>query len=231
MNWLLVAVALLLIGFAAKGGHVGFIKTVFSISALVVSLVLSVSLSPYVSKEMQNNKWIKDYMMERIEKVINLEEKNTKVTDEVEIIEGLNLPKALKNALRENNNTEVYKTLAIRSFKEYISSYLTVVIINSISFFIVFVIINVVLFILASALDILSKLPVLNGLNKTAGILVGLLQGLIVVWILCIVLTMFSTEKIGQNLFSLINQSKFLSNIYNNNMLLKATTDIAKAFF
>lgn len=231
MNWLLIAVVLILVGYAIKGGKVGFIKTVFSIFSVVIALVLSITISPSVGKILQNNEKINTSITTRIEKIIKLEETDTKVTDEVEVINGLNLPKSLKNSLIENNNTEMYKALSIHNFKEYISSYLAAVIINALSFIIVFIVINIILLVLSSVLGIISKLPILNGLNKTAGILVGLLQGLIVIWVLCIVLTASLGTKSGQYIYELVNQSKLLSSIYNNNILLNVVTNLAKILF
>lgn len=231
MNWLLIAVVLILVGYAIKGGKVGFIKTVFSIFSVVIALVLSITISPSVGKILQNNEKINTSITTRIEKIIKLEETDTKVTDEVEVINGLNLPKSLKNSLIENNNTEMYKALSIHNFKEYISSYLAAVIINALSFIIVFIVINIILLVLSSILGIISKLPILNGLNKTAGILVGLLQGLIVIWVLCIVLTASLGTKSGQYIYELVNQSKLLSSIYNNNILLNVVTNLAKILF
>ncbi|BCN28858.1 CvpA family protein [Anaeromicropila herbilytica] len=260
MNWLLGAVILVLAGYAIKGRHDGFIKTVFAIFSIVLSLVLSIVISPYISKTIQSNEKIYNTVNEKIAEGLKLSEqqkedknsdskktvdkegkqqikqkqqkqKSLDETDEKGQIEQLTLPGTLKDALIENNNSEVYKALAINSFEGYVSGYLTVIAINAFSFFITFLIIKIIFFVLSKVLDIISKLPILNGLNKTAGLLVGLLQGLAVIWVLCIVLTAFSTSQIGQELFKLINESAILSSIYNNNLLLNAITNIAKVLF
>jgi uncharacterized membrane protein required for colicin V production len=231
MNWLLGAVVLVLVGYAIKGRQVGFIKTVFAIFSIVISLVLSIGLSPYISKTLQNNEKFYNLVNEKISEGLKLEDTDTKESKETQAIEALTLPMSLKDALIENNNSEVYKALAIKSFDGYVSGYLTVIVINAISFIITYLVIKIALTVLSRLLDIISKLPILNGLNKTAGLIVGLLQGLVVIWVLCIVLTVFGTSKIGQELFQLVNESAVLSSIYNNNLLLHVITNIAEVLF
>lgn len=233
MNWLLVAVVILLAGYAIRGRYVGFIKTTFAIFSILIALILSMSLSPFISKYLQKNETFYTFVNERIAEGLHLKEKvkETSTAKETQAIDKLNLPKSLKDALIENNNTEVYKALAAESFSGYVSGYLTVVVINAVSFLGTYLIIKILLFLIAKVLDLISKLPILNGLNKTAGLLVGLLQGLAVLWVLCIVLTAFSTSKIGQELFKMINDSRILTSIYDNNLLLKIITNIAKVLF
>lgn len=231
MNWLWFVTLGIIVFFAYNGQREGFIKTVFKIFSLIISIALTVSLSPYVSKTLQNNEKLQKYVSGAVATTLNIGSDQKQVGEQTKAIEELDLPQSLKTALIENNNSEVYKALAINSFKDYVVNYITCIIINAMSFVITFIIINVILIVLFNALNIISKLPIINGLNKTAGLLVGVLHGLIVVWVLCIVLTAFNSTPWGQNIFAMITESKLLSNIYNNNLLLKVITNIAKVLF
>jgi Colicin V production protein. len=237
VNWLLIIVVAILAIFALKGRKDGFIKTIFSICSLLLALVLAYNVQPYVSKALQNNDKVKGYVTEKMDDAIHLNKKEKAkhidkgVTGQNNIINSLHLPKSLKKSLVDNNNSEVYKAFAVHSFKDYISNYLALMVINAFSFVVVFVLVWVILFLISTTLNVLSHLPLINGLNKTAGLLVGLLKGLGVVWVLCIVLTVFSSTKIGQTLYGYINSSFLLSSIYDNNILLQAITNIAKVLF
>ncbi len=231
MNWLLIAVVIFLAVYAIRGRQEGFIKTVFSIFSILIALVLTYEIQPYVSKALQHNDKIVSYVEHKVDASVDLDKKEEGVSDQRSSIEGLRLPKSLKKSLIENNNTEVYKALVVEKFEDYVSSYLAMVILNALSFVVVFLIVYVLLFIISRALDILSHLPLINGLNKTAGLLVGLLRGLVVIWILCILLTMFSSTKTSQLLYGYINDSYILSSIYDNNILLHIITNIAKVLF
>ncbi len=154
-----------------------------------------------------------------------------KVSEQVEFINKLPMPKAIRHTLVENNTKDVYKAMAVDNFKEYISNSISRIIINAASFLVIMVIILIGLALLCEALNIISKLPIINGLNKTAGLLAGLLQGIVVVWIGCIVLTVLGGTKLGQNMFEMINESTFLSIIYNNNLLLNFIINLGDMLF
>ena len=235
MNWLVIAVAAVLVVFALKGRKVGFIKTIFSIFSIIIAIVVSSALSPYVSKALRTNEKFYNYINERVEDVINLkvEDKDkTTVSEQADAISKLSLPESIKKNLLENkNNSEVYKALHVETFKEYVNGYITTIAINAIAFIITYVIVTILLFAVRIALNIISKLPIINGLNKTAGLLVGLFEGLLVIWMLCIVLTAFSSTQTAQKLFELIKESQFLSCLYNNNLLIQFITNMAKVLF
>lgn len=235
MNWLVIAVAAVLIAFALKGRKVGFIKTIFSIFSIIIAIVVSSALSPYVSKALRTNEKFYNYINERVEDVINLkvEDKDkTTVSEQTEAINKLSLPESIKKNLLENkNNSEVYKALHVDTFKEYVSGYITTIVINAIAFIITYLIVTILLFTVCIALNIISKLPIINGLNKTAGLLVGLFEGLLVIWMLCIVLTAFSSTETAQKLFEMIKESQFLSCLYDNNLLIRFITNMAKVLF
>ncbi|ROR23608.1 colicin V production protein [Mobilisporobacter senegalensis] len=231
MNWLVVVVLAILIFYGFKGKREGFIKTVFTLFSLIFALFLTSTFSPYISKALQNNEKIYSYISGAVSKIVEVEKEDGTVTEQVEDIKELSLPNSLKNALIENNNGEVYKALAINSFKEYVNNYLTCVIINALSFILTFLIINIALFLISNTLDLISKLPIINGLNKSAGFIIGLIHGLVVIWVLCILLTCFGGSEWGGDIYKLINESSFLMMIYDNNLLLSVITNMAKVLF
>lgn len=231
MNWLLIAVLGIIVIFTYIGHKEGFIKTIFSLFSLLLAIVITSSVSPHVSKMLQNNQVIKEFVSEHVSKTMETDKENDTISDQAEHIEGMPIPKSLKKALIENNNEEIYRGFAVDTFKDYVSNYLTCVVINAVSFLFTFIIVNIMLLILVNVLNIISRLPIINGLNKTAGLFVGMFRGLVVIWLLCIVLTVFHVTEKGQEIYALINQSRLLSSIYDNNLLLKTITNIAEILF
>lgn len=231
MNWLVIAVLVVLIFFGFRGQREGFIRTVFSLFSLIIALFLTSTFSPYISKTLQNNEKVHTYISDAVAKIVKTPKKDGTVTEQVESIKELSLPKSLKNALIENNNGEVYKALAVNSFKEYVNNYLTCVVINALSFILAFIIVNICLSLILNALDLISKLPIINGLNKSAGFVIGLLHGLVIVWVLCILLTCFGGTEWGKHIYMLISESRFLTTVYDNNLLLNVITNMAKVLF
>lgn len=228
MNWLLIVVLLILVVNTLIGLKAGFIKTVFSLCSMIVAVVLTIWLSPYVNNFMNGNEKIYDGISNKVEKMLNFTEDEAAKGDQESLIEGLSLPQSIKDSLIKNNNTEVYKKLAIDNFKDYLTNYLTGIIINAMSFIITFVVLMIVLWALCFALDIVSKLPLLNQINKTAGLLAGLIHGLVVVWLFFILITVFGSTELGQKALQMIGESQALSLIYNNNFILQFITSITK---
>ena len=60
------------------------------------------------------------------------------------------------------------------------------------------------------ALNIIQA-TILNQINRTAGLLLGAVQGLVVVWLLFIILTVISGSQLGETAFQQINSSGILS--------------------
>ena len=74
---------------------------------------------------------------------------------------------------------------------------------------------------IAFALGLASRLPVLHGLNKTAGLVFGLAEGVVLVWIFFFVITVFSTTEWGGRLLTMVSDSGLLSWLYQKNLLFE----------
>lgn len=231
MNWLAIVVLVILGGYALNGHRRGFIRTVFTLFSTIIALILTSWVSPVISKELQKNEKVMGFVTEKVEKVITFSEAGNKITDQVNFINKLPLPAIMKHTLIENNTKDVYTAMAVDNFKDYISNSMARIIINAVVFLVIVLFITIGLALLCETMDIISKLPLINGLNKTAGLLAGLLHGIVVVWIGCIFLTVLSSTQWGKSLFELINSSAFLSTVYNNNLLLKFIMNLGKILF
>lgn len=137
------------------------------------------------------------------------------------VIENLKLPDQLKQSLIENNNGEVYRTLGVELFRDYIGSYLTNLIVQIAVFLLLFLVIFILLHILVAALDLVARLPILSGMNKIAGAILGGLEGLFFVWIVCLIFTALSGTGWGILIMKQIEASPWLSFLYHNNLLAK----------
>ena len=66
-----------------------------------------------------------------------------------------------------------------------------------------------------------AELPLLKGVNRVLGLLVGTAQGICVVWILFLILTVMGGTDAGSRILILISQDKVLSVFYDTNIFLK----------
>lgn len=233
MNIVLIVAVIILIASALAGFGRGLVKSVFSTFALIVAIVLAVQVMPYGTKLLRTTPLytsINDSIQASLEDQFQVAAQGA--GEQMEAIDQMdNLPDFLKDILKSNNNAEVYEALGIDQFSEYISNYITCLILNAISLIVCFLVIYIVLRIIGCMLDMLSRIPVINGLNKIGGFIFGLFNGAIYLWLACIIVTIFSTTQWGQYIFQQINDSVILSFIYNNNYLLELMANMGKVLF
>lgn len=220
-NWLSIAVAVYLIGMVLYGHYKGFIKLAVSAVALIITFATIHVAMPRVTDFLKNNTKIYSSFEQSMKDAMKLDENadSEEPSGQRSIIEGLELPKQLKDALLENNNNEVYKVLGVDTFTQYVASYLANSILNIVGFLVLFVVVFAALNILTVWLDLVARLPILSGINKIAGGLLGGIEGLIFLWIICLFITAFSGTAGGRALIQQIESSAFLSYIYNHNLL------------
>lgn len=150
---------------------------------------------------------------------------------QIDTINNYPLPQSLKDALIENNNNQIYEALGVQQFNQYVASYMACLVLNSVSFLIVFIVAFTILKIIEAGLDLIAKLPVLHGMNVLGGILCGAVHGLIILWILCIAITVFAWTGPGQMISAQINENPLLSFLYDHNYLLSTLTNMGKMLF
>ncbi|MDK2809052.1 MAG: hypothetical protein PWP24_1789 [Clostridiales bacterium] len=203
INWVFVIVILTLLSYAYRGKREGFIRTVFGMFSFILALLAASVLGPGVSTVIKSNEKIIPYLSQKVEG------------------DSLTLPDIIKASLDKNQTSESFTKLAVEKSEDYIKAQLANWMVNAVAYIVVFVLVLILLWYLSHTLNIISKLPVINGLNKTAGFFVGILRGFVTIWMWCIVLMIFGTSHWGQIIFTNINDNAFLSLLYNNNLLLE----------
>ena len=69
------------------------------------------------------------------------------------------------------------------------------------------------------SLGLIAKLPLLNGLNKFLGLLAGIIEATVVIWVGFAVISCLNIPVNGQPLVTLITANRFLDFLYRHNML------------
>ena len=222
MNWLFFVVAGLILYHVADGLRRGFIKKSVSAVSLILTLVLVTWLTPKITTFIQEHTSIQESLQEKCSEFFLKEEYNEDVkTDQVLMIENMNLPENVKEKLLENNNHEAYDLLEVTGFHDYVGAYLASMIISALSYLLTFVIVWTGLRAILIALDIVTMLLLLHGLNKWAGALLGAAEGIVLTWIAFLLVTVMCNGELGQSFFRLICENPFLLFLYNQNMIMK----------
>ena len=115
-QWLPIAVGVFLVGMMLYGHYRGFLRQCVSVGALIITIMAVRYATPYVTGFLQENTQIRQsiaQMMAQATGIDDLQEEQEDMPAFQRIaIEKLNLPQSMKDALIENNNSEVYQLWA-----------------------------------------------------------------------------------------------------------------------
>ena len=196
MNWLVIAVIVLIVLATLAGAKRGLVKTVLSFASFFVSLVIMLFVREPVSDFVKDQTGIYAAIETSVssfveEKTQEIQAGQAQLTDKV--IDSLNLPDVLTKSLEQSNSKAVYEQRGIQNIAAYITVLAGIV-----------------------------RLPVLHQIDCIAGAICGLCTALIIIWIGGIVVTAFAAQDWGREALSMITQSTLLTFLYNNNFLLNA---------
>lgn len=230
MNWLLVITLAMLAGFGFNGYRQGFVRTVFSMVSIVLTIVLVGFITPYISHFVEEKTPLFDMVKSGVTEKLLEESGSVNINtaeEQSQAVESYRMPTLLKDLILDNNNEQSYRILGAEDFKDFAGSYLAHIIINAMSFLVAFIIITIFLRMTIFTLDAIANLPVIRGVNKITGLIVGLGEGMLVIWIMFLAITAFSKGEGGKMLYTMIDSSEFLKILYNNNYILKFISALA----
>ena len=141
--------------------------------------------------------------------------------EQTELIERLPLPEFLRDILLDYNNEEGYERLGVSTFQDYLINFIATGILNVVSFLLAVLVVHLLLWLLISALSILTNLPVIRVVNRAAGLVLGLLQALLLLWLAFLVLSLVSGTDMGMQLMEMVESSNWLNWLYQSNLFLE----------
>lgn len=232
MTWLDIVVVGIIAINAIISYQRGLIKTLFSFVSLIISVLLTMYIYPYLSEFLIKSTGVYESIKNSVIGLLHLNGVSENVTstgEQINFINQLKLPEQFKHMLVSNNNNEVYDLLNVNNIGEYIGGLIATLIINIISFLVVFIIVSILVKIAINLLDLVSKLPVLNQINKMGGLIIGAIIGVIIVWILCLVVSLMSTNPNFVQIYETLQISNIAKYFYENNLLMKIVTNITNS--
>lgn len=209
---ILIGVIVILALSALYGYKRGFVHIVLSMVAMLVTFILAGLLTVPVSAMIKSATPLYDHIEKSVSELVA--ENNVDINS----ISNLGLPKNIEEKIMEGAGE------ALGNFNEYIVDTLSDMLLKALTFFGLIIVIYIIVRIVIVICDFISKLPVLNSINKTGGLVVGIAQGLLVVWIACLVVTAFSDKSWAQEVFRQINGNPLLTFIYDNNPIIYIVT-------
>ncbi len=190
--------------FVIVGSVRGFVKSLFGLGSIVLSLVLALTLYPVVSDVIEKSP-VGDFIYESVENIFG-QDKNKPIVEEEQQL----LPDIIKepiNAATENAKQAVSKSVADAA-------------INIVGMLAVFLLVKILIWILAKVLDIMTRLPIIHGCNKFLGAVFGGVSGVLIAYLLLGALTFTTILNTTSELGLTVQNSLLVSQMYENNILL-----------
>ena len=187
----------------------GFIWSFFGLASYIVAgicaklfyLEVAVVLKTYTGIYT----WLEGFMKDNFFSFFQGGSENAVV--EGSTFEGLGL---IGEFLVKDIDIQTYAQQTAEMMKEEISKGVANLLLNTISVILIFIIVKAAILLIGTMLDQLFKLPLLNGINKTGGIVVGGVKGLLLVMVVLVVMFVFATISPNGVMASAIEESLLL---------------------
>lgn len=255
MNFLVAIVGIIFIVCIFIGYKHGLFRSALKLVLLVLSLFLSYFLSPMLADVIIRYTNVDEYFKAKaysvIEKTVKekVEEdlKNElgiasedvveEITNEamkadpakvqqVNIINKMKVPEFIKTALMDNNHDDTRKSLGVTGFYEYISTYISYMIINAMAFVLSFALLLIIFAIVSIISAVVVHIPIIGGINRLGGMLFGFFEALLIVWVFFVIVAIIPDTPIGNWFFSQIDDSRILTILYEKNIFMRVVTGL-----
>ena len=209
LTWAGVITILFLAAACVRGYRRGLIKELVSLVCVFLSMAIVWLINPYVNEFIRENTSIYEKVQESCREFVGEEYSTWTGSGESQ------------TGLVQNNNSDSYQYLAVTTFSDYIAQYLARMAVNGISFLISLLMSTIMVRSITWMLNLVTRLPVLHGMNKVAGALLGAVKFLIVIWIIFLALTIVCNTKAGEAALQIIKKDCILSFIYDRDILIR----------
>lgn len=224
MNVVSIVILVFLAVCIFSGYRQGFVRVVFSLFSWVAVSCFIVWSVPYLNTFLQEKTPVYSFVEKEVSK--QLQEKaekkaaeSTTETEEPVSILGIEIPGSAMDGVSQSIAQEGDKLLENSGAYDVIAASFAKWIIKGLAFVIALLIATLVLNIILSALDIVSHLPVLHGMNQALGAAAGGMKGILIIWALFYLLSIFHTTEWAQYLLAQIRQTPPLNYLYEQNLI------------
>jgi len=224
VNWVFISAIVLAAGLVVTGFVSGFFRMLLGTLALVIALVGTYMFGGPIADKVSES-GIGRSVETRIEEFVNKNIPNMPSEEDIakqnEAIRNLPLPERITEHIVAHNNTETYQKLGVDKFPAFVTKFITNLAISAAVYVALFIVLLIAVQLLIYLLDLASKLPLLDSLNRLAGALLGLVYAVVILWFFFILVSAFPTVDFFANCQKMIMENNFLGTMYNNNMLMR----------
>ena len=225
MNWLLIIVLGILVVCMFEGYRNGMVRMVFSMVILVVVLTAGSFITPYMKvilceytdMEEQLRQSCEEYIRQKTEEQIAAT--TAGMTGPAAEI-GLLFPEELMDELAVYGGNAINDIVDHTGLYQELSAGVADFVVGGVAYFLSVSLVFLICYLLMRILNLLTMLPGIKAANKFFGLILGLGKGLLIVWLMLYLISLFCASSRGGQLFTYISDSTFLSWLYHHNFIM-----------
>ncbi|MHB8065743.1 MAG: CvpA family protein [Ruminiclostridium sp.] len=219
MNWTDIAVLIIIVVFTIIGLKNGFLYSVFRLLSYILSVIFAIKFYPVLSSMLQKTVIFTNIKTAVVEGIIKQQSENvSEIGTTKSIVDGLKLPSFLKASILENVTKK--DIFGVQKILDAVGSEIAMLVINILSVILIYVIIRFALIFARIFIKAIARLPVFKQLDKTGGLILGAIEGIFIVYILCALLILFSAFPKFSSTIESIEGSQIASHFYQNNFIV-----------
>ncbi len=199
-----IIAALIFIIFIWRGYKKGFLKSAYQAGAFLISIILAYMLYPYVRSLIMASpvgNSIRSFIQTKY--VMPSISGNT-ATDAA-------LPGYLRSMIA-NGQAELADAL---------TGFLTNLAVNAVSFISVFIAVRIIIAAAGKILDITSRLPVIRFFDRGLGVITGLFESVLVIYLVLTIVYAFAPLRENTEIQNYIGESVLVKEMYENNPIVR----------
>lgn len=230
MNWVLILVLAILVGYTLTGFAKGFLKIVYSLVSWIVILVFVNCATPHIQNYLKNDTDIYNKVVAYCEQAIReqaeqeMEESGGDISaltdNELFAAIAEKLPENLLEDLKEQTSEITDELMESYGLYDKTAVALADLFLQGVCTLAAMLAGAIVSALLSAVLGFIGKLPIIGFANKVLGLAAGAANGLLIVWIAFYLVAVLCATQLGSTIITHIYASEFLTFLYENNLVL-----------
>lgn len=235
MNWVLIIVLAVLAASAISGYNKGALRIAYSLVSWIIMMVFVAFATPHINLYLLENTSVYEKIEAHCEEMVRQSatesaesaqmENSQELTEQsdAELQLGdleMNIPASMLEGIMEKTAGATETFLEESGVYTKLAGELANFFMKGISFLIALVAAWLLACIISQMIGIASRIPVIKGVNRLFGLVVGTFYGLLFVWIGFYITALMSASEKAQVIVSYIYENPFLTFLYENNLVL-----------
>ena len=217
-EFLVVIFIMFLIIIAGMGAGIGFFKAVEATFFLILFTVLTIAITPKVCGILGSCRFVNKFMDESVQGIVSESTEKLAAGEDVWLLRNVALPDELEAALQSGDADVVLSEPVQTGLGGPVRKYFIYVMSATITMGAFFV----ALLLLKGPLDKLIKFPKARTIDRVMGAVLGILEGLIIVFMILALLHLYEFTEICASILQFVRGSSLLAMLDDCNLIYHA---------